>query len=138
MLKAIPMNAAKPQESNDAEIEIDLTGEIEISADEQRRAERQSTASSLQGTVAYRDKRVAVRIDDLSVKGVGVSMEQRLPLNEECTLTITLSVCGSDYELAMKSRVRHCDAINNKTYHAGLQFIDMSQGTRDTLLLLIR
>ena len=132
------MSAAKPQESNDTEIEIDLSGEIEMNADEQRRAERQSAASSMHGTVAYRDKTVAVRIDDLSVKGVGVSMEQRLPLNEECTLTITLSVCGSDYELAMKSRVRHCDAINNKTYHAGLQFIDMSQGTRDTLLLLIR
>lgn len=132
------MSAAKPQESNDAEIEIDLTGEVAMDADEQRRAERQSTANSLQGTVAYRDKTVAVRIDDLSVKGVGVSMEQRLPLNEECTLTIALSVCGSDYELTMKSRVRHCDAINNKTYHAGLQFIDMSQGTRDTLLLLIR
>ena len=133
------MNAVKPNDSNDTEIEIDLTGEIEMKSDEQRRAERQPTSSSsLHGTVAYRDKKVAVRIDDLSVKGVGVTMDSRLPLNEECMLTIQLSVCGSDYELSMKSRVRHCDPINSKTYHAGLQFIDMSQGTRDTLLLLIR
>jgi len=132
------MSAAKQSDSPDAEFDVDLTGEIQMKPSEQRGAERLEASSSLSGSVEYRDKKVSVRIDDLSIKGVGVSMDSRLPLNEECKLTIQLSVCGSDYELQMKCRVRHCDAVNNKTYEAGLQFIDMTPGTRDTLLLLIR
>ena len=135
------MNAAKPNDSmdGDTEIEVDLTGEIDMRASEQREAPREQTSSSsMFGTVEYRDKKVAVRIDDLSIGGVGVSMDSRLPEHEECKLTITLSVCGSDYELTMKCRTRHCDKVNSKTYEAGLQFIDMPQSTRDTLLLLIR
>ena len=65
-------------------------------------------------------------------------MDSRLPQHEECKFTIQLSVCGSDYELTMKCRVRHCDTISSRTYEAGLQFIDMPQSTRDTLLLLVR
>jgi c-di-GMP-binding flagellar brake protein YcgR len=132
------MNAGKQPDSLDGEFELDLTGENERQSTEQRGTERQQSSSSLAGTVEFRDKKIAVRIDDLSVTGVGVSMDSRLPLNEECKLTIQLSVCGSDYELTMKSRVRHCDKVNNKTYEAGLQFIDMAQSTRDTLLLLVR
>jgi hypothetical protein len=132
------MSVAKQSDSFDGEFDVDLTGEIEMKPADQRGADRQETSSSLVGSVEFRDKKISVRIDDLSIKGVGVSMDSRLPLNEECKLTIQLSVCGSDYELEMKCRVRHCDAVNNKTYEAGLQFIDMTQGTRDTLLLLIR
>lgn len=119
------------------EFELDLTGEIEMDPANKRATDRQQASSSLAGTVDCRNVQHAVRIDDLSIKGVGVTLESRLPLNEECQLTIQLAVCGMDYELTMKCRVRHCDAINSKTYHAGLQFIDMTQGTRDTLLLLI-
>jgi c-di-GMP-binding flagellar brake protein YcgR len=129
------MSAAKQPDSH--EIELDLTGESELIS-EQREAERQETAASLIGTVEFRTEVIPVRIDDLSIGGVGVSMDTRLPEHQECKLTIQLSVCGSDYELSMKCRVRHCDAVNNKTYEAGLQFIDMTPGTRDTLLLLIR
>ena len=132
------MSAGKKSDSFDGEFEINLTGENELQPTEQRGDERQATSSSLAGSVEFRDKKISVRIDDLSSGGVGISMDSRLPLNEECKLTIQLSVCGSDYELEMKCRVRHCDPINNKTYEAGLQFIDMTQGTRDTLLLLIR
>lgn len=134
----VHMSAGKPTESFDDEFELDLTGEKEAVTVEQRSAGRQQTSSSLFGSVAFRDKQVSVRIDDLSVKGVGVSMDSRLPENEECQLTIKLTVCGSDYELTIKCRVRHCDKVNNKTYEAGLQFIDMAPGTRDTLLLLVR
>jgi c-di-GMP-binding flagellar brake protein YcgR len=129
------MSAAKQPDSH--EFEIDLTGEAELISD-QREAERQETAASLIGTVEFRTEVIPVRIDDLSIGGVGVSMDTRLPEHQECKLTIQLSVCGSDYELSMKCRVRHCDPVNNKTYEAGLQFIDMTPGTRDTLLLLIR
>ena len=133
------MSAAQQSESFDSEFELDLTGEVEAKPSADLRQEpRQSTSSSLLGTVAFRDKTIAVRIDDLSVGGAGISMDSRLPEHEECQLTIQLSVCGSDYELTMKSRVRHCDKVNNKTYEAGLQFIDMTPGTRDTLLLLVR
>lgn len=134
------MNSVNKSESFDGEIEVDLTGEIEMSATDKRASDRQQTSSSssMAGTVECRDKQFSVRIDDLSIKGVGVTMDSRLPLNEECKLTIQLEVCGCEYELAMKCRIRHCDAINSRTYHAGLQFIDMTQGTRDTLLLLIR
>ena len=132
------MNAGKQSESFDGEFEVDLTGETELKPSDQRSMERASTSSSLHGSVEFRDKKVVVRIDDLSVGGAGVSGDTRLPLNEECRLTIQLSVCGSDYELTMKCRVRHSDKVNNKTYEAGLQFIDMTPGTRDTLLLLIR
>ena len=132
------MSAGKQSESFDGEFEVDLTGETELKQSDQRSMERASTSSSLHGSVEFRDKKVAVRIDDLSVGGAGVSGDTRLPLNEECRLTIQLSVCGSDYELTMKCRVRHSDKVNNKTYEAGLQFIDMTPGTRDTLLLLIR
>ena len=132
------MGAVHSSDSSADEFELDLTvDKAPAAAAEQRQAERQE-ASSLVGTIEYRDRKVTVRIDDLSVGGVGVSLDSRLPLNEECKLTIQLSVCGSDYELTMKSRVRHCDALNSRTYHAGLQFIDMDQATRDTLTLLVR
>jgi c-di-GMP-binding flagellar brake protein YcgR len=131
------MSAAKQPDSSLTEFEIDLTGEAEQLSD-QRHADRQETSASLIGTVEFRTEVIPVRIDDLSIGGVGISMDTRIPEHQECKLTIHLSVCGSDYELSMKCRVRHCDAVNNKTYEAGLQFIDMTQGTRDTLLLLIR
>jgi c-di-GMP-binding flagellar brake protein YcgR len=130
------MNSTNTSEDFD-EFELDLTGEIEALPNEQRSMSRQQASSSLQGTVECRNQQHAVRIDDLSVTGVGVTMENRLPLNEECQLTIQLAVCGMEYELSMKCRVRHCDALNSRSYHAGLQFIDMTQGTRDTLILLI-
>ena len=132
------MNSVNKSESFDGEIEVDLTGEIDMNPTDKRASDRQQTSSSMAGVVECRNKQFSVRIDDLSIKGVGVTMDSRLPLNEECKLTIQLEVCGSEYELAMKCRVRHCDAVNSKTYHSGLQFIDMTQGTRDTLLLLIR
>jgi hypothetical protein len=132
------MSSDKPTIADDEEFEIELTEGADLGVNDQRKTDRQETSSSLAGTVECRDKKIAVRINDLSLTGVGINLESRLPLNEECTLTIQLSVCGSEYELTMKCRVRHCDAENNKTYHAGLQFIDMTQGTRDTLALLIR
>jgi hypothetical protein len=132
------MSSSNQPFDDDDEFEIELTGENEFGLADQRAAERQQTASSLVGTVEWRDKTAPVRIHDLSLTGVGIGTESRLPLNEDCTLKIQLSVCGSDYELTIKCRVRHCDAENNKTYNAGLQFIDMTQGTRDTLALLIR
>jgi PilZ domain len=131
---AAPMSAATQA---DEEFEMDLTSETELEAD-QRSSGRQQTSSSLVGTIEFRSETIAVRIDDLSVGGVGVSMPTNLPLRAECKLTIQLAVCGSDYELTMKCRVSHCDALNSKTYEAGLQFIDMDPGTRDTLLLLVR
>jgi c-di-GMP-binding flagellar brake protein YcgR len=131
------MSAAKQPSSGDEEFEMDLTGEKELEP-EQRSSERQQTSSSLVGTIEFRTETIAVRIDDLSIGGVGVSMPTNLPLRAECKLTIQLSVCGSDYELTMKCRVSHCDAVNSKTYEAGLQFIEMTPGTRDTLLLLVR
>ena len=131
------MSAAQP-DPFDSEFEIDLTGENKALPSEQRQADRAPTSSSLVGTVECRDRKVAVRIDDLSMGGVGISMDSRLPEHEECKLTLQLTVCGSDYELTMKCRIRHCDKISNTTYEAGLQFIEMTQGTRDTLLLLVR
>lgn len=130
------MSSDKP--TFEEEFEIDLTDDAILAPVDQRNEQRQDTSSSLLGAVAYRDKHVSVRIHDLSLTGAGIRLESRLPLNEECMLTLQLTVCGSDYELEMKCRVRHCDAENNKTYLAGLQFIDMSPGTRETLALLIR
>lgn len=134
------MGAVPSSDSSAEEFELDLTGEHPVapSASEQRHEGRQDGSSSLVGTIEYRDRKVAIRIDDLSAGGAGVNLESRLPLNEECKLTIQLSVCGSDYELTMKSRVRYCDVLIDRSFHAGLQFIDMDQATRDTLLLLIR
>jgi c-di-GMP-binding flagellar brake protein YcgR len=120
------------------EFEIDLTDDDAPGAPDQRKEPRQEASSSLRGTLEYRDKMLAVRVTDLSLQGAGVNARSRLPLGAECVLTLHMTVCGADYELKMKSRVRHCDAENNKTYSAGLQFIDMSPDTRDTLALLIR
>jgi c-di-GMP-binding flagellar brake protein YcgR len=131
------MSAASQPDPTHEEFEMDLTSESELEP-EKRSSERQQTSSSLAGTIEFRTETFAVRIDDLSVGGAGVSMPTNLPLRSECKLTIQLSVCGSDYELSMKCRVTHCDAINSKSYEAGLQFIEMAQGTRDTLLLLVR
>ena len=131
------MNSTNESNAVD-EFELDLTGEIDMEAKDKRGADRLATSSSLAGIVECRNQQHSVRIDDLSLKGVGVTLESRLPLNEECRLTIQLAVCGMDYELSMKCRIRHCDAINNKTCHAGLMFIEMTPGTRETLELLIR
>jgi hypothetical protein len=129
----LDMNAAAPDAVIEEEIDLELDR-----GDAQRTGGRQQTSSSLLGTVEYRSNKVSVRIDDLSIGGVGVTVQQRLPIGEDCRLVIHFSVCGSDYELEMKSRIRHCDALNSKTFHAGLQFVDMSQSTRDTLTLLIK
>jgi hypothetical protein len=130
------MNSANSPDPFEVEVEIDLTGETLVEIAEQRQSPRHETASSLIGTVEFRDKRLPVRITDLSLSGAGVTLDSRLPFNQDCKLTIQLSVCGSDYELTMQCRVRYCDAVTNTTYQAGLQFIDMPQSTRDTLALL--
>jgi hypothetical protein len=133
------MSAANQPEPFDEEFEIDLSGASEATPPkEQRSAERQEPDSSLIGKILFRDKEARVRIDDLSINGAGVTLESRLPLNEECTLFIQLAVCGSEYELTMKCRVRHCDAATSRTYQAGLQFTQMPESTRDILKLLIR
>ncbi len=132
------MSSANPPPFADDEFEFELTEDVDLGPAEQRQGMRQETSASLLGTVAYRDKTLAVRISDLSPTGAGISAETRLPLNEECMLTLHMSVCGSDYALEMKCRVRYCEAENHRTYQSGLQFIDMTQGTRDTLMLLIR
>lgn len=125
-------------DSFEAELEIDLTEGGELQRPEQRKTERQDTsASSMTGTVEFRDKRLPVRIEDLSLGGVGIALASRMPLNEECTLCIQLSVCGSDYELTMRCRVRHCESVGRSGYQAGLRFIQMSDATRDTLKLLL-
>jgi hypothetical protein len=125
------MNAAHV----DDEFEIDLAQ----GGQEQRASGRRpTTGSSLVGTLEYRTNKIEVRIEDLSLKGVGVTTAMRIPDGEECRLTLTLSACGSDYELMIKSRVRYCDVLNSRAYHAGLMFVDMSPQTRDTLKLLIR
>ncbi|HEY8540559.1 MAG TPA: PilZ domain-containing protein [Steroidobacteraceae bacterium] len=130
------MSSPNSTDPFEVEVEIDLTGEAAVETPEQRRSSRHETASSLIGTVEFRDKRLSVRITDLSLSGAGITLDSRLPFNQECKLTIRLSVCGSDYELTMQCRVRYCDAVNSTTYHAGLQFVDMPQSTRDTLSLL--
>ena len=129
------MNAGTKPDAVDAD-EFDI--ELDRVDEGQRASTRQQPSSSLLGTVEYRNNKVAVRIDDLSIGGVGVMTQARLPIGEDCRLVIQLSVCGSDYELEMKSRVRHCEPLTSKTFHAGLQFIEMSQATRDTLTLLIK
>ena len=81
---------------------------------------------------------VAHRRGNAISRGVGVTTTTRLPIGDDCRLLIQLSVCGSDYELEIKSRIRHCEPLNSKSFHGGLQFVDMSESTRETLKLLIK
>jgi hypothetical protein len=123
----------QPDPAGDDEFEIDLDGVK--SKDNQRASTRQET--SLVGTVDFGKGKMPVRIDDLSTEGVGVTTSTRLPEGHDLKLAIKLSVCGSDYELEIKSRVRYSNAIPGNSYESGLRFIDMSQQTRDTLTLLV-
>jgi hypothetical protein len=119
--------------ATDDEFEIDLDG---VKAKDNLRASaRQQT--SLVGTVDFGKGKMPVRIDDLSTEGVGVNTSMRLPEGHDLKLTIQLSVCGSDYELEIKSRVRYSNAIPGNSYESGLRFIEMSPQTRDTLILLV-
>lgn len=130
------MNASNPHGPDEVVTEIEL--ELEREPAERRMVARDEPSSSLTGTLEYRGSKTPVRIDDLSLGGVGVTAQTALRIGEECQLVIQLSVCGSDYELQIRSRIRHCEPLTSRAYHAGLQFIDMSQSTRDTLKLLIR
>lgn len=130
------MTVAKPNGPDVVVADIDL--EMGVDPVDQRADSRDEPASSLVGTLTYRNQTLAVRISDLSMGGVGVTTSTGLAIGEDCQLVIQLSVCGSDYELQIRSRVSHCEPLNSRTYHAGLQFIDMSQSTRDTLKLLVR
>jgi len=130
------MTVAKPNGPDVVVADIDL--ELGAEPMEKRADSREEPASSLVGTLTYRNQTLPVRISDLSMGGVGVTTDTGLATGEDCELVIQLSVCGSDYELQIRSRICHCEPLNSRSWHAGLQFIDMSQSTRDTLKLLVR
>lgn len=130
------MTGIKPNGLDEIVADIDL--QLETEAVEKRADPREEPSSSLVGTLTYRNQTLPVRISDLSMGGVSVTTDTGLPIGEDCELVIQLSVCGSDYELQIRSRICHSEPLTSRSYHAGLQFIDMNQSTRDTLKLLVR
>jgi hypothetical protein len=127
------MTTSPNSADDDSEFEIDLDGVKD--KDNMRASSRQET--SLKGVVDFGKGKMPVRIDDLSVEGAGVTTATRLPEGQDLKLTIQLSVCGSDYELEIKSRVRYSNSIPGGSYESGLRFFEMSPQTRDTLTLLV-
>ncbi len=60
---------------------------------------------------------------DLSSTGVGLYSPRQLQADQDCRLTIDLSVCGEDLELKLLARVCYCTEKAKGRFRAGMRFI---------------
>ncbi len=60
---------------------------------------------------------------DLSHTGVGLFSPRLLQTDQDCKLTIALSVCGEDLELKFLARVCYCLEQAQGQYRTGMRFV---------------
>jgi hypothetical protein len=74
---------------------------------------------------------------DLSHTGVGLFSPRLLQTDQDCKLTIGLSVCGEDLELRFLARVCYCVEQAKGRYRAGMRFIGIEAGVAKLLNKLL-
>ena len=74
---------------------------------------------------------------DLSHTGVGLFSPRLLQTDQDCKLTIGLSVCGEDLELRFLARVCYCIEQAKGRYRAGMRFIGIEAGVAKLLNQLL-
>jgi len=74
---------------------------------------------------------------DLSTTGVGLYSPRMLQADQDCRLTIVLSVCGDDLELRLLGRVCYCNEQTKERFRVGMRFIGMETGAAKLLQQLL-
>lgn len=102
------------------------------SAKERRISERKVV--SLRATVQLPDGTVLDgQTVDLSKTGVGLFSPRQLQSDQDCRLTIELSVCGETLELKLLGRVCYCTEQTKSRYRTGMRFVGMESGAAKLL-----
>jgi len=70
---------------------------------------------------------------DLSHTGVGLFSPRLLQTDQDCRVTIPLSVCGEDLEIKLQARVCYCLEQAKGKYRAGMRFIGIEPGAAKLL-----
>lgn len=70
---------------------------------------------------------------DVSHTGVGLFSPRLLQTDQDCKLTIGLSVCGEDLELRFRARVCYCIEQAKGRYRTGMRFIGIEAGVAKLL-----
>lgn len=70
---------------------------------------------------------------DLSHTGVGLFSPRLLQADQDCRLTIGLSVCGENLELKFLARVCYCIEQAKGRYRTGMRFIGIEAGVAKLL-----
>lgn len=74
---------------------------------------------------------------DLSRTGVGLYSPRQLQTDQDCRLTIELSVCGENLELRLLGRVCYCSEQAKSRFRTGMRFVGMEVGTAKLLSQLL-
>jgi hypothetical protein len=106
------------------------------SAKERRISERKVV--SLRARVQLPDSTVLDgQTVDLSKMGVGLYSPRQLQTDQDCRLTIELSVCGENLELRLLGRVCYCSEQAKGRFRTGMRFVGMEAGTAKLLSQLL-
>jgi len=107
------------------------------SAAEERRVSPRKVVS-LRAKVQLPDSTVlAGQTVDLSHTGIGLYSPQLLLTDQDCKLTIDLSVCGEELVLRLLGRVCYCTEQSKGRYRAGMRFIGIESGAAKLLSQLL-
>ena len=74
---------------------------------------------------------------DLSKTGVALYAPRQLQADQDCRLTIELSVCGEELELRLLGRVCYCTEQATGRFRTGMRFVGMESGTAKLLSQLL-
>ncbi len=74
---------------------------------------------------------------DLSQTGIGLVSPRLLHAEQDCKLTIILSVCGENLELRLLGRVCYCREQERSRYRTGMRFIRIEPRSADLLNKLL-
>lgn len=75
---------------------------------------------------------------DISQTGIGLLSPRMLQADDECNLTIDLSVCGMDMQLRLAGRVCYCYPHGEGKFRAGMRFVSMDANSAQLLSQLLR
>jgi len=132
----------KAKVSDFEEVELDFSSDESAvsdasdASDERRIAKR--TVLNVPATVKFGDGRsLTAQSVDISRSGIGLFSQQVLPVGEECTVHVDLSVCGTEFELKIVGKVCYCHTHASGQFRAGLQFVRMPAETAALMKSLI-
>jgi c-di-GMP-binding flagellar brake protein YcgR len=106
------------------------------SPDERRISERKVV--SLRARVELPDRTVLDgQTVDISKTGVGLYAPRQLQTDQDCQLTIELSVFGEDLALKLRGRICYCTEQAQGRFRTGMRFVGIEPGDAKLLNQLL-